>query len=403
MYILRTPLRCPEHAEDTRPCLPDGRLDLVGRQREAIRALVTEFIGVGVGGVSSDISVVSRRTGGGVQGRAAGADCVSSSRDGADSRCSIGGQCAVCSIVLGASTAVVTVGPEKTLAHILSDETMLNSLPEDVLSVRVNIEVQANALRVLERLNLGGKPTILRCISGCLALVSFRARVGASSAGKLPLVRPVAIDVSANAAVSADGLAVLAPETIRCLGVDKTIWVDNGHDVEIKLVDNSLDVGIRSVLGEQLPGEVLCCHGGDPFACVDGTVDEHCRLRSLAPRSPDVDASNDASLNRGAGGDDLRVASEAALEIAQERQVVRVWVVCCEPAFTGDWRRKSAYCACAQTGSNLPAYTPISPSSARIAPTSSLMTLLSASEVIASTLSGETTTSSWADFPGLRT
>jgi hypothetical protein len=170
--------------------------------------------------------------------------------------------------------------------------------PKNVLSVRVNIKVQTNALRVLERQDLGSKAFVLRCISGCLALVGLRAWVSASTAGELPLVRPVAVDVSADAAVSADGLAVLAPETISCLGVDESVWVDNGHDIEVELVDDSLDVGIRGVLSEQLPGEVLCGHGGDPFTCVDGTVDKHCRLRSLTTRSPDVDASNDTSLYR---------------------------------------------------------------------------------------------------------
>jgi hypothetical protein len=237
-------LRGSEHAEDTRPCLPDGRLDLVGRQGETVCALVTELVGVGVGSVSSDISVVSGRTSGSVQGRAAGTDGVSCSRDGANSRCGIGGQCAVRSIILGASTTVVAIGPGHVLAHIFSAQVMSDCLPENVLSVGVNIKVQANAERVLERLDLSGKTTVLRCVSGCLALVCLRAGVGASTASELPLVRPVAVDVSANAAVSADGLTVLAPKTIRCLGVDESVWVHNGHDVEIELVDDGLDVGI---------------------------------------------------------------------------------------------------------------------------------------------------------------
>jgi hypothetical protein len=65
-------------------------------------------------------------------------------------------------------------------------------------------------------------------------------------------------------------------------------------------------------------------------------VNEHCRLRSFTARTPDMDTSNDPSLDRRAGGDDLGVASEAALEIAQERQMIRVRVVRCEPALTGD-------------------------------------------------------------------
>ena len=116
--ILSISLGGREHAENTRPCLPDSRLNLVGRQREAICALVTELVGVGVGCIAGDISVVGGRTRGSVQGRAAGANCVSSSRDRADSRCGICGQRLVCSIVLGARTAVVTVWPGRILAHI---------------------------------------------------------------------------------------------------------------------------------------------------------------------------------------------------------------------------------------------------------------------------------------------
>lgn len=36
-----------------------------------------------------------------------------------------------------------------------------------------------------------------------------------------------------------------------------TIRVDNGGDVEVELVDNSLDSGVAAVLGQELVGHVL--------------------------------------------------------------------------------------------------------------------------------------------------
>ena len=50
------------------------------------------------------------------------------------------------------------------------------------------------------------------------------------------------VDVTADTAIAADSLPVLAPETVGCLGVDETIWVGDGCDVEVELVDEGLDV-----------------------------------------------------------------------------------------------------------------------------------------------------------------
>lgn len=142
----------------------------------------------------------------------------------------------------------------------------------------MDVEVQADTARVLQRLDLSNKTAVLRCVSRSLALVCLGARVGAGTVGELPLVRPVTVDVSTNAAASADGLAVLAPESVGCLTVDETVRVDYRHDVEVELVNNGLNVCIRGVLREQLPREVLRGHSGDPFASVDGAVNEHCGL-----------------------------------------------------------------------------------------------------------------------------
>ena len=239
-----------EHVEDTSPCLADCRLDLVCGQREAVRSPVTEFVGVGVGSVTCSICVICRGSSGGVKRRAAGANCVGGARNTTDGSCGVGGQCAVCSIVVGADVAVVAVGPEMCQSVALKLNIFRERLPEDVLSIRVDVKIQADATRVLERLNLCDETAVLGCVTCSLALVCLGAGAGASSTGGRPLVRPVAVDISTDTALSTDGLAVLAPETISCLCVDKSIRVDNGHDVEVELVDDSLDARISGVLGE---------------------------------------------------------------------------------------------------------------------------------------------------------
>lgn len=162
----------------------------------------------------------------------------------------------------------------------------------------MDVEVEADAARVLERLDLRDKSTVLRCVTSSLALISLGAGVGTSTVCKLPLKGPVAVNVSSDTATAANGLAVLAPEAVICLGVDKAIGVDDGHDVEVELVDDGLDARVRGVFGEQLPGHVLGAHGCNPLTGVNCSVDEHCRLRPLATRAPDMDTSEDAALDR---------------------------------------------------------------------------------------------------------
>lgn len=142
----------------------------------------------------------------------------------------------------------------------------------------MNVEVQTNTSRAFQRLDLSHKTAVLRGVASSLALVCLCARVGARTVREFPLVGPVAIDVGANAAVSAEGLAILAPKTVSGLRVDETVGVHDWHDVEVKVVNNGLDVGIQCVLRKQLPREVLSSHCGDPLARMNGTVDEHCRF-----------------------------------------------------------------------------------------------------------------------------
>jgi hypothetical protein len=64
---------------------------------------------------------------------------------------------------------------------------------------------------------------------------------------------------------------------------------------------------------------------------MDIAVDDHSRLGSTASASPDLDAGQSAALDRGAEGNDGRVAGVASLEISQELEMVCIWVVGCEP------------------------------------------------------------------------
>jgi len=89
-----------------------------------------------------------------------------------------------------------------------------------------------------------------------LALVGFCARVRGGAARHFPFVGPVAVYVSAYTGVAADGLTVLAPETVGGLAVEEAVRVDDGCDVEVELVDERLDSSICGVFGEDLPCEV---------------------------------------------------------------------------------------------------------------------------------------------------
>lgn len=93
--------------------------------------------------------------------------------------------------------------------------------PEDVLSVGVDVKVQSDALAVTEGVHLCHEPLVFRRVARSQSLVCLRARRGRCSASNFPLVGPVAVDVATNTAAGADGLAVLAPETVGCLGVDE--------------------------------------------------------------------------------------------------------------------------------------------------------------------------------------
>jgi hypothetical protein len=136
------------------------------------------------------------------------------------------------------------------------------------LAIGVDIEIESDTARVTELVDLGYKTLVLGCVASCYALVGLGARACGSTASDLPLLGPVAFDVAANARVSRHGLAVLAPETVGGLTVDKAIRVDDGGNVEVELVHDCLDGSIRGILGEELPGKVLGSDTCDPLTGV---------------------------------------------------------------------------------------------------------------------------------------
>lgn len=106
----------------------------------------------------------------------------------------------------------------------------------------MEVNVESDALASSKRVNLALDGLELRAVTSGLSLVGLVTWVGRSTTSKLPLVRPVAVDVTTNAGVSRDSLSVLAPETVGGLGVDETC--DSGLDnLEERRMDESYHRG----------------------------------------------------------------------------------------------------------------------------------------------------------------
>ena len=146
----------------------------------------------------------------------------------------------------------------------------------------------------------------------CMASYIRQWLVAASSKNG---VLPVAVDIASNTCVTRDSLPIFAPETVSGLGVDEAIWVDNGRNVEVELIDDRRH-GRVSVFGEKLPREIFRSHGGNPLPRVNISVNNHSRLRTFATATPDVNAGQDTALDRGTESDDLRLSRVASLEVS---------------------------------------------------------------------------------------
>ncbi|KAI6758554.1 hypothetical protein HG530_010794 [Fusarium avenaceum] len=239
LSIFARRLDSSKRSNNTGPGLPNSGLDLAGGQAEAVSTLVPKFDGVRVLGLGDTLDVVETVTGGGVESAARVASGVRVSRLGLDAVVETGGKGGESSLLRRNDAAVVT-------------ESKLT--PENVLSVGVEVNVEADTLASRQRVDLSLESLVLGTVACSESLVGLVTRVGGSTTGELPLVGPVAVDVSANARVSGNSLTVLAPETVGGLGgrVRLTIGVDNGSDVEVELVDDSLDSSVGGVLGQKL-------------------------------------------------------------------------------------------------------------------------------------------------------
>lgn len=92
----------------------------------------------------------------------------------------------------------------------------------------MEVNVEGDTLTSRQRVDLSLESLVLGAVACSESLVGLVTRVGGSTTGELPLIGPVAVDVSANARVSGNSLTVLAPETVGGLGVNETCrnWLE---------------------------------------------------------------------------------------------------------------------------------------------------------------------------------
>lgn len=103
---------------------------------------------------------------------------------------------------------------------------------QNVLAVRVPVDVEPDALVGLELLSKSDEGRVLGGVTGGDALVGLGARAGGGAPRELPLVGPVAVDVGSDARGAGAGLAVLAPEALVGLGVDEAFFKESKENKE---------------------------------------------------------------------------------------------------------------------------------------------------------------------------
>lgn len=158
----------------------------------------------------------------------------------------------------------------------------------------VNVELQP--LARLDLLQEVREISRLRGVERSRPLVGIIARIGGCTTGSRPLDIPVPVDVAADALASGVGLAVLAPETLVGLRVDEAVWIDRRKDVEIVLVEEPLDLGVRVVIGHEVICDILVDHGRDPLPRMDGAVEDDGGLDTFARAAPEMDARDGPSV-----------------------------------------------------------------------------------------------------------
>lgn len=195
-----------KHILDTFPLLNTARQNLRSRQNKATTAAARrpQLDSPSISSTTNSSHVIRRAASSLVQRRAAGAGGEGSAVALSDPSSHARGETALRGVVGRAGGAVVPIRQE------------------DVLAVRVPVDVEADAAAVLEGGGEGGQGSDLGGVAGGEALVGLGAGRGGGAAGEGPLVVPVAVLVGADAGLAGAGLAVLAPEAVVGLGVDES-------------------------------------------------------------------------------------------------------------------------------------------------------------------------------------
>ena len=118
-------------------------------------------------------------------------------------------------------------------------------------------------------------------------------------------------------------------------------WSGHGHLV--RWGKSNLDLSVGGIVCQHIISEVLgrLCnvsrvlmqgsgdiyHWGDPFTCVDTSVQNNSGLATLSTSSPEVNTGDNSTLNGSSAGDDLRTGRVGGNQISQEREMVRVCMV----------------------------------------------------------------------------
>jgi hypothetical protein len=229
-----------QQVAQARPHLLCAGHDLSRRQDESIATSVSELDRHAercLGDFKSVVHTIATNLVDGVADWASGEDSAVDSFDSSDG--AVGQGLVLGGVGDGAGTCVaVWVHPE--------------------LRVRVDVHVKLDALSGTDAVEVRFQCLGFCAIAGGRALVVLFAGRSASSTTLVPVVRPVPVDVSSDAASCWCGLTVLAPHAVSGLGVGEAIRVNNGEDVKVVFVLVSSGSGVGGAK------ELVCCILDDP-------------------------------------------------------------------------------------------------------------------------------------------
>eukprot|EP01137_Pigoraptor_chileana_P024070 Opistho-2@91432 len=273
-HVLCRKKECGEHLLSTGD-------DLVGREDEAVLASVTELNAIRELGTKFGIGPVGAAAARGIDGGRNGTIGERSAVDGLDGLCGGGRELVLDGEVLG---LVGSVSPRR---H-----------PELRIAVEVNV-----SLDVALCLDVGGNRLDLNLAECAGALVVLGARVGACTS-LAPVLIPVPVGVHTGTARACVGRSSLAPHAVGRVGVHISVGVEDGEDCEFNGIDKTGDVGVVSVLGEEVADGIDIDGCANPFAGVDASVKPEARLGAGA-LAGDLDGGQSATLVRRSNIDKL--------------------------------------------------------------------------------------------------